>query len=481
MSFVVAVPELVEAAASDLAGIRSALGEATASASAATAAVLPAGADEVSAAIAQLFGSHGAEFQAISQQASVFHDEFVGLLNAGASQYVAAEATAQSLLGAVGAAAGTSPLQGLATFASEVVGPYQTLFATTAANLQSLGGAISANPLPFLRQFLTNQAGYLQQIGTGFVNVVANLPAELANLPISIQNAVEGLQNFQPGALAQWFVNNQIGYFNTISTSLNAAAYDFVTGLQALPASFQAAGQALAAGDFTTAFNTLSNGLLAPFITGFSSTLLDTGVAVVTPVGAIGDLAPIFTIPGQMAQNFTDLLPAGSIPAMMAQNATNLLTTVTDLSQSINLASLAIPLHVGLPLVLAIDAIGPLITTGGAAQSSLAAVMSAIQAGDLSGAAASMLSAPAVIANGFLNGQAVLPLHVPVNIGFTLDTITAIPLGGLLTPLQFAQLTLDPEVPFSPLTGAMFGGIVPGLLSYLPQQLAQAIGAAPLT
>lgn len=36
-----------------------------------------AAADEVSAAIAELFGAHGQEFQALSAQASAFHDRFV--------------------------------------------------------------------------------------------------------------------------------------------------------------------------------------------------------------------------------------------------------------------------------------------------------------------------------------------------------------------------------------------------------------------
>jgi PE family len=39
-------------------------------------AVLSAGADEVSTAIAALFGAHAQEFQALSAQASAFHSQF---------------------------------------------------------------------------------------------------------------------------------------------------------------------------------------------------------------------------------------------------------------------------------------------------------------------------------------------------------------------------------------------------------------------
>ncbi|COW02245.1 PE-PGRS family protein [Mycobacterium tuberculosis] len=73
MSFVIAAPEALVAVASDLAGIGSALAEANAAALAPTTALLAAGADEVSAAIAALFGAHGQAYQTVSAQASAFH------------------------------------------------------------------------------------------------------------------------------------------------------------------------------------------------------------------------------------------------------------------------------------------------------------------------------------------------------------------------------------------------------------------------
>jgi hypothetical protein len=66
MSFLIATPEIVSTAATDLAGIASDLGAANSAAAASTTAVLPAALDEVSAGIAALFGGHGQAFQAAS-------------------------------------------------------------------------------------------------------------------------------------------------------------------------------------------------------------------------------------------------------------------------------------------------------------------------------------------------------------------------------------------------------------------------------
>jgi hypothetical protein len=91
MSFVIAQPEFVTAAAENLASIRSALTEAAAAASGPTSAMAAAGADEVSAAIAQMFGAYGQEFQAFNAQAAAFHAEFVSLLNGSGAAYLATE------------------------------------------------------------------------------------------------------------------------------------------------------------------------------------------------------------------------------------------------------------------------------------------------------------------------------------------------------------------------------------------------------
>ncbi|WP_415823565.1 PE family protein, partial [Mycobacterium basiliense] len=92
MSYLIAAPEMVAAAATDLANVGSSIGAANAAAAIPTTAVLAAGADEVSAAIAALFGAHAQAYQSLSQQAALFHEQFVHTLTAGASSYALAEA-----------------------------------------------------------------------------------------------------------------------------------------------------------------------------------------------------------------------------------------------------------------------------------------------------------------------------------------------------------------------------------------------------
>ena len=104
MSFVVAVPEVLGTAATDLTGIGSTLNAAHAAAVAPTTEILVAAEDEVSAAIAALFGAHGQAYQAMSAQAAAFHSEFVNLMNAGAGAYLSTEIAnaEQALTNAVG-------------------------------------------------------------------------------------------------------------------------------------------------------------------------------------------------------------------------------------------------------------------------------------------------------------------------------------------------------------------------------------------
>ncbi|WP_261880975.1 PE family protein, partial [Mycobacterium marinum] len=91
MSFVNVLPEYVAAAASDLARIGSLVGTANAQAAGATTSVLAAGGDEVSEAIAALFGAHAVEYRSISTRMAAFHDDFVQTMRAGVGSYAAAE------------------------------------------------------------------------------------------------------------------------------------------------------------------------------------------------------------------------------------------------------------------------------------------------------------------------------------------------------------------------------------------------------
>ena len=105
MAFVLVSPEMMAAAATDVAGIGSTITAANAAAALPTTGVASAAADEVSTAIAALFSQHAVGFQEVAGQAAAFHAQFVQALNAGADAYVRAEAAnvEQTLLGAVNA------------------------------------------------------------------------------------------------------------------------------------------------------------------------------------------------------------------------------------------------------------------------------------------------------------------------------------------------------------------------------------------
>jgi hypothetical protein len=111
MSFLVAEPELVTAAAGNLADIGATIEGAHAAAAARTTAITAAAADDVSLAIAQTFGTYGQQFHTLSADAAAFHSEFVTLLNGGAGAYLSAELANAELSGS--AAASTPILGGL--------------------------------------------------------------------------------------------------------------------------------------------------------------------------------------------------------------------------------------------------------------------------------------------------------------------------------------------------------------------------------
>ncbi|WP_261880888.1 PE family protein, partial [Mycobacterium marinum] len=98
MSYLIAAPEMVAAAATDLASVGSSISAANAAAAAPTMSVLAAGADEVSAVVAALFDAHAQAYQSLSAQAALFHEQFVQALNTGAGSYALAEAASVSPL-----------------------------------------------------------------------------------------------------------------------------------------------------------------------------------------------------------------------------------------------------------------------------------------------------------------------------------------------------------------------------------------------
>jgi PE family len=98
MSFVIAAPEMVASAASNLTSLGSMISEANAAAAGPTTGVVAAAGDEVSAGIASLFSSQARDFQALSAQAAAFHAQFVQALAGAGNSYAATEAANASLL-----------------------------------------------------------------------------------------------------------------------------------------------------------------------------------------------------------------------------------------------------------------------------------------------------------------------------------------------------------------------------------------------
>lgn len=219
----------------DLAAIGSTLREATAAAAGPTTGLAAAAADDVSIAVSQLFGRYGQEFQTVSNQLAAFHTEFVRTLNRGAAAYLNTEsANGGRLFGqieagqrAVSAAAAAAP-----------GGAYGQLVANTATNLESLYGAWSANPFPFLRQIIANQQVYWQQIAAALANAVQNFPALVANLPAAIDAAVQQFLAFNAAYYIQQIISSQIGFAQLFATTVGQGSPASLPGGPTLRRSF---------------------------------------------------------------------------------------------------------------------------------------------------------------------------------------------------------------------------------------------------
>ncbi len=123
MSFVSVVPDIVTAAAGNLADIGSAMTAANAAAATPTTGLVAMASDEVSAAVTAVFSSHAQAYQNLGAQAAAFHDQFVRTLSGGAGAYVATEIAnaQQNLLNAVNAPAAAllgQPLPGAGSVAT---------------------------------------------------------------------------------------------------------------------------------------------------------------------------------------------------------------------------------------------------------------------------------------------------------------------------------------------------------------------------
>lgn len=317
-----------------------------------------------------------------------------------------------------------------------VLAPYSELVTNTLANLELILAAWQADPFPFLHQF----------------------------------------------------IDNQLGYLNTIVTGLESVGGALGTGLSELP------------GQLGTVFGDLASGNLTGAASGINTIL---GSLLMLPSAELFE-SGILDIPGEIAQN-----------------ATNVISALTDTSITLTLPAIdttppfihgSADLLLGLPIAFLVNAIGAPYEAVVAAGGSVGAITGDLESGDFLGALGALVDAPAVIANGFLNGET--PLSIPEvsipPITLTIPgippfippgsaTITpsvggTIPLGGLLVQPMHPSLVLDAPcvgsgavgiaacVPINLLSpihltagGTPIGGLVPFLVNFLPQQLAAAI------
>ncbi|WP_197518335.1 PE family protein [Mycobacterium sp. E3198] len=133
------VPEMMAAAAADVAAIGSTVNAAHLTAAASTVGVIPPGADQVSAAIAQVFSGAAQEFQGLLGKATAFGAQFAQQLHAGAGSYSAAEA--------VNAASVMPSAESIVDIVNGLAAPYinqiNTVVSTVTYLMQKLQSAIT--------------------------------------------------------------------------------------------------------------------------------------------------------------------------------------------------------------------------------------------------------------------------------------------------------------------------------------------------
>ncbi|OBK91875.1 hypothetical protein A5645_25080 [Mycobacterium asiaticum] len=552
MSFVLAAPEVFSGAAANLSGIGSTLTQATAAAAGPTTTLATAAADEVSAAISKLFGAFGQEFQEVSAQATAFHAEFLRLIDGSAAAYLGAEiANAQQTLtglSATGVPAPAAPLDpilgglgpiiignsgsgggglfgslqsGLTSVISgSPLGPifagagqqlgnvlsgfaagdplgalqrlllpagqpappagnaYQQLFAHTSANLSAIVGDMAERPFPALNQFIANQQRYANIIATDVALVLQDFPNGLVH-QASVGFQTVTTADYQ-GAL-QSFLDKQAYRSQITNPALQNFATHLIERLPAFTDDLGSIGHSVSVGDYHGAVDAIPRSVVRLLLDGVNIDNLST----VNVRGPAGDLLPLLSAPGSLQQDLVDLLPPGTIPRAIGQHFVN--ATGTAL------------MPVGSALI------GwPIATLDGLATGATA-FGSALQAGNAVGALGALIDMPAYVLDGFLNGNVVVdiavpltatvtipvglpglpPILTPIPIGIGAPVVLHVPFTGILTSAQPISATLQVDIPATganvPLTitvpGLTLGGAVPALLVDLPRAVATAISS----
>ncbi|OBK24693.1 PE family protein [Mycobacterium asiaticum] len=201
MSYVLAQPPALAAAATELAGIGSALGKAAAIAAAPTSAIATAAADEVSSAIAGLFQSFGQEFQTVNAQFGALYAGIVQRLTAAVEYYANAEAINTAQLVQSVTAGLTTPTVGAPTNATTAI---------------IMGG--TGTPIPGATYLNAVNSLFVQPISPGAIVQALFTPEELypitgvRSLPLAT-SVSEGLQILNTAIGEQLAAGNNVTVF----------------------------------------------------------------------------------------------------------------------------------------------------------------------------------------------------------------------------------------------------------------------------
>ena len=115
MSFLLVTPEALGSAAADIRQIGSTVGAGNLAAAIPTIQLTTAATDEVSVAIAAVFGTRPNQYQAAAALAATYHERFARALSAAAASYAGAEASIDTTLRDVVTAANTGASNGFQT------------------------------------------------------------------------------------------------------------------------------------------------------------------------------------------------------------------------------------------------------------------------------------------------------------------------------------------------------------------------------
>lgn len=216
MAYVIAYPEVLAAAATDVNEIGSAIRAVTATAAGATTKLMTMANDEVSRVVSALFSGYAEQYQQIIGQAAAFHDEFARALSAAGSGYASAE----------GANAGT-----MARAA-----------ALPAADTFALLMGKSNTPIPDATYVSSIDQLFIQPLHLGAISQALDTPAELFptsgvhNLTFD-KSVSEGITILDNAITQQITAGNNVVAFG-FSQSATAATLE-MSKLAALPAALR--------------------------------------------------------------------------------------------------------------------------------------------------------------------------------------------------------------------------------------------------